>query len=148
MKLPEFSIEDLAQLRMTECQGTLIGGMVVAYSLGLSPEEYGYRMMTSQQIHWNSFAGNLNKIAHIFAKHYQTTYDFGSELIVTIKDDTLQFKMPSITKTAAKQLEHWNAEPEALEAVQRGFWRALETHTNMSVSLDFASDQDTVTINN
>lgn len=146
MELPEFSIEDLAQLRMTECQGTLIGGMVIAGSLGMSPEDYGYHMMTFQRIRWKSIAGNLNKIANIFTKYYQVTYGFGSQLTVKLEEDLLQFKMPSISMVSAGQLDHWDAEPAALESVQHGFWRALETHANVIVSLDFNSYQHTVTI--
>ena len=67
MDLPQLDTATLARLRMQECQGTLIGGMVVAGSLGMEPEEFGYQMMVRQRIRWDSLAGNLDKIARIFA---------------------------------------------------------------------------------
>lgn len=146
MELSYFNDRDLLQLRIQECQGTLIGGMVVAGSLGLNPEEYGYRMMILQDIRWEIIAGNLDKIAQIFNKHYQITYGFGSQLEVTRENNTLQFKMPSITKAVAGQLSHWSAEAKAFEAMQSGIWRAVETHAHVAVILEFNSDQHIVTV--
>jgi len=148
MNAPAHSLEELARLRMTECQGTLIGGMVVTKALGLSPDEYGYRMMTAQRINWKSVAGNLSKIARIFAEHYEITYGFGSRLHTTADENTLRFEMPSITESAAGQLAHWNADPADFELLQRGFWRALERHAGVSVSLSFEPERSVITVRN
>lgn len=146
MKSRSYNIDDLARLRMSECQGTLIGGMQIAKGLGLDPEEYGYRMMTAQRIDWQRIAGDLSGIGRIFSRHYQVTYDFGPDLKVTMDGDLLQFEMPSITDAASGQLSHWNAAVADFESVQRGFWRAIERNAGVSVSLSFEPHRHVVTV--
>lgn len=142
----EYSLDELAQLRMTECQGTLIGGMQVAKGVGLEPEEYGYRMMAVQKVDWKRIAGDLPAIARIFRRHYQLTYGFGERLSVTLDGGTLQFEMPSITEAVAEQLAHWGATVVDYQAIQRGFWRAIEQHAGASVSLAFEMHRHVVTV--
>jgi hypothetical protein len=133
MKLPELNVEELARLRMKECQGTLLGGLKVAQGLGLSAEEFGYRMMMEQ-------------IAHIFYEHYQVTYGFGSDLSVAVQGDTLRFEMPPLARAAAGQLQHWRLSAQVLEDVNRGFWRALNENAGITASLEFTPDRHTVTV--
>lgn len=146
MNLHSYNLDELARLRMSECQGTLIGGMQVAKGLGLDPEEYGFRMMTAQKIDWKRLAGDLPAIGRIFSQHYQITYGFGADLIVTTDDDTLRFEMPSITDAASGQLSHWDAAAADFESVQRGFWRAIERHAAVSVSLSFDPPRHVVVV--
>lgn len=146
MDLPLPSTEDLARARMYECQGTLIGGAVVAQGLGMSPEEYGYQMMLRQRIRWESLAGNLEKIARIYAEHYRVTYGFGDELRVELSADTLRFDLPSLAAAAAGQLAHWGVDGAFLSAIQRGFWRAMEARAGIRAELRFGGDRDSVTV--
>jgi hypothetical protein len=146
MKLPELTVDDLARLRLKECQGTLIGGLKIAQGLGLDAAEFGYRMMMEQGIGWARLAGNLDKIAQIFHEHYQVTYGFGAQLTITLTDDTLRFEMPSVTEAAAGQLHHWQVPPLALEEVNRGFWRALTEHAGITAALHFTHERHTVTV--
>ncbi|WP_448506661.1 hypothetical protein [Immundisolibacter sp.] len=146
MNLPELTVEDLARLRLQECQGTLIGGLKVACGLGISAEEFGYRMMMEQDIDWSRVAGNLERIAHIFYEHYQVTYGFGASLQVGIEGDTLRFNMPSISATAAGQLKHWRMSAKALDDLNRGFWRALTENAAITAQLEFGADRHTVAV--
>lgn len=146
MKLPELNVDELARLRMKECQGTLLGGLKVAQELGLSAEEFGYRMMMDQGINWTHLCGSLEKIARIFHEHYQVTYGFGSDLSVTVQGDTLRFEMPPLARAAAGQLQHWRLSAQVLEDVNRGFWRALNENAGVTASLEFTPDRHTVTV--
>lgn len=146
MKLPELSTEDLARLRMQECQGTLIGGMKVALSLGISAEQFGFRMMMEQGIDWTRLYGDLDRIARIFYEHYQVTYGFGTALRVDLGEDTLRLVMPALESAAAGQLAHWNMSVKDLHDLNRGFWRALTENAGISAVLDFTADQHTVTV--
>lgn len=146
MKLPEFDLEALAKMRLQECQGTLIGGMVVAKRHGCGERQYGQEMMELQNVRWSSVAGNLDRIAGVFHQHYQTTYGFGERLQVTLDKDELVFSMPPIAQAAAYQLAHWNATAEQLHEVQRGFWLALEKNCGVRVELLFGAEQDQVRV--
>lgn len=146
MNLPELTVDDLARLRLQECQGTLIGGLKVAGGLGLSAEEFGYRMMMEQGINWTRLCGDLERIARIFYEHYQVTYGFGAALHVSIEGDTLRFEMPSITAAAAGQLAHWQMPDEALEDMNRGFWRTLNENAGVTALLEFSAGRHTVTV--
>jgi hypothetical protein len=101
MNLPELSTDDLARLRLQECQGTLIGGMKVACSLGISAEQFGFRMMMEQGINWTRVCGDLDRIARIFYEHYQVTYGFGAALRVSVDADSVRFDMPALESGAA-----------------------------------------------
>ena len=140
MDLPDYPTEDLARLRMYECQGTLIGGMVVAGTLGMSAEEYGYQMMMHQGIRWERLSGDLEKIARIFTEHFQVTYGFGNALQVRLDGDRLEMTMPSISEAARGQLEHWRVSPEQYEDIQRGFWRSLSENAGVEVQLEFSAE--------
>ena len=146
MNLPELTVDDLARLRLQECQGTLIGGLKVACGLGISAEEFGYRMMMEQGINWSRVAGNLERIGHIFYEHYQVTYGFGAGLHIGIEGDTLRFDMPSISAAAAGQLKHWQMPAEALDDLNRGFWRALTENAGVTAQLAFGVDRHVVTV--
>jgi hypothetical protein len=146
MDLPELNTEALAGLRLRECQGTLIGGLKVALGLGITAEEFGYRMMMEQGMHWAKLAGDLDKIARIFHEHYQVTYGFGEELVISLTDRTLRFEMPSLRRAAALQLQHWRVPPNAIEDVNRGFWRALQENAGVSVSFTIDDARTTVTV--
>ncbi len=146
MNLPELTMDDLARLRLQECQGTLIGGLKVACGLGISAEEFGYRMMMEQGINWSRLCGDLERIGHIFYEHYQVTYGFGSGLRISLQDDTLRFEMPSLTAAAAGQLTHWRMPATALEDLNRGFWRTLSENAGITVDLEFSADQHIVTV--
>jgi hypothetical protein len=139
-------LEDLARARMYECQGTLIGGAVVAGTLGMTPEEYGFQMMLRQRIRWERLAGDLEKIARIYAEHYQVTYGFGEAVHVRLEGDVLRFEMPSLAGAAAGQLAHWGVDGAFLHAIQRGFWRAMEARAEVHVALTFGGERDTVTV--
>lgn len=140
MDLPDYPTEDLARLRMYECQGTLIGGMVVAGTLGMSAEEYGYRMMMHQGIRWERLSGDLEKIARIFVEHYQVTYGFGDALHARLDADRLEITMPGISAAARGQLEHWRVSPAQYEDIQRGFWRSLSENAGVEVQLEFGAE--------
>lgn len=146
MELPEFDTETLSRMRMQECQGTIIGGMMVAASHGCEPQRFGQEMMEMQNIRWDSISGNLQKIAQVFYQHYQTTYGFGSGLKVEVQDDQLLFTMPPISKTAAYQLSHWRATAEQLHDVQRGYWQALTKHCAVVVELNFGEEADQIRV--
>ncbi len=146
MNLPEPALEDIARLRMYECQGTLLGGLKVAQGLGIDAEEYGYRMMMEQGIGWARLCGDLDKIARIFHEHYQVTYGFGAALTVSLTDGTLRFEMPSLSHAAAGQLTHYRLPTQALEDVNRGFWRALTENAGVTVELEFSTDHHRVTV--
>lgn len=146
MNLPELTPEDLARLRMYECQGTLLGSAKVAQGLGIDAEEYGYRMMMEQGISWAKLRGDMDRIARIFYEHYQVSYGFGAALAVTLTDDTLRFEMPSLSQTAAGQLQHWRLQAEVLDNVNRGFWRALTQNAGVTVELEFGADRHRVTV--
>ncbi|MGK2942961.1 MAG: hypothetical protein ACSLFJ_14995 [Immundisolibacter sp.] len=146
MNLPEASLEDLARLRMYECQGTLLGGLKVAQGLGIDAEEYGYRMMMEQGIGWAKLCGDLEKIARIFHEHYQVSYGFGTALAVTLDDATLSFDMPSLSHAATGQLTHWRLPAQVLEDVNRGFWRALIENAGVTVDMEFSADRHRVTV--
>ncbi len=146
MNFPEPTLEDLARLRMYECQGTLLGGLKVAQGLGIDAEEYGYRMMMEQGIGWAKLCGDLDKIARIFHEHYQVTYGFGAALTVSLTDNTMRFEMPSLGHAAAGQLKHWRLPTQALEDVNRGFWRALTENAGVTVELEFGADHHRVTV--
>lgn len=146
MNLPELTLDDLARLRLKECQGTLIGGMKVACSLGISAEEFGFRMMMEQGIDWTRLAGDLQRIAAIFYEHYQVTYGFGAALRVTLEHDTLRFDMPALESAAAGQLAHWRMPASALHDLNRGFWRALDENAGITATLEFAPDRHTVIV--
>jgi hypothetical protein len=146
MNLPELTVDDLARLRLQECQGTLIGGLKVACGLGISAEEFGYRMMMEQGINWTRVAGDLERIGHIFFEHYQVTYGFGPALHVGITGDTLHFAMPSIAAAAAGQLTHWKMPATALEDLNRGFWRALTENAGVTAQPMFSADRHTVSV--
>lgn len=140
MQLPEFDTATLAAKRMQECQGTLIGGMVVALSAGLDAREYGYRMMTRQQVNWDKVRGDARRIAAIFAEHYQVTYGFGKELTCREEAGALILEMPGLTRAAAGQLAHWGARGEDFEALQRGFWQAMAELAGVQATLTFGDD--------
>lgn len=144
MPAPSPSVEDLSRARMNECQGTLIGGAVVARGVGISPRDYGFQMMLRQRIRWESIAGNLDKIARIYAEHYQVTYGFGDALVVDLTASALTFTMPPLAKTAAGQLAHWGVDADFLNAIQRGFWRAMEARAGVRVELVFGARHDRV----
>lgn len=146
MNLPELSIDDLARLRLQECQGTLIGGLKVAIGLGISAEEFGFRMMMEQGINWSRVCGDLERIARIFYEHYQVTYGFGSALQVGIENDTLLFQMPPVETAAAGQLAHWQIPAAALQDMNRGFWRALTENAGITAQLEFGVDRHVVTV--
>lgn len=146
MNLPQLSVDDLARLRLQECQGTLIGGLKVAVGLGISAEEFGYRMMMEQGINWSRLSGNLERIAHIFYQHYQVTYGFGAALQVSLQNDTLRLQMPSISAAAAGQLAHWQMPAQALEDMNRGFWRTLTENAGITALLEFGAGGHTVTV--
>lgn len=146
MNLPELSIDDLARLRLQECQGTLIGGLKVAIDLGISAEEFGFRMMMEQGINWSRVCGDLERIARIFYEHYQVTYGFGSALQVGIENDTLLFQMPPVETAAAGQLAHWQIPAAALQDMNRGFWRALTENAGITAQLEFGVDRHVVTV--
>lgn len=146
MNLPELSTDDLARLRLQECQGTLIGGMKVACSLGISAEQFGFRMMMEQGINWAHLCGDLDRIARIFYEHYQVTYGFGAALRVDLDADTLRFAMPALESAAAGQLAHWQMPSSALHDLNRGFWRALTENAGISAALEFKPDRHTVTV--
>lgn len=146
MNLPELSVDDLARLRLQECQGTLIGGLKVAIGLGISAEEFGFRMMMEQGINWSRVCGDLERIARIFYEHYQVTYGFGSALQVAIENGMLRFQMPPIHAAAAGQLAHWRMPGAALQDVNRGFWRALTENAGVTAQLEFGPDRDVVTV--
>lgn len=146
MNLPELSVDDLARLRLQECQGTLIGGLKVACGLGISAEEFGFRMMMEQGINWSRLGGDLKRIAHIFYEHYQVTYGFGSALQVDVENDTLRFQMPAVEAAAAGQLAHWQISAAALQDVNRGFWRALTENAGVTAQLEFGPDRHVVTV--
>lgn len=146
MNLPDLTVDDLARLRLQECQGTLIGGLKIACGLGISAEEFGYRMMMEQGINWSRISGDLERIGRIFFEHYQVTYGFGAALHISIEGDTLRFDMPSIGTAAAGQLTHWQMSAAALEDMNRGFWRALTENVGVVVRLEFAAQSHTVTV--
>lgn len=146
MTLPELTVDDLARLRLKECQGTLIGGLKVACGLGIGAEEFGYRMMMEQGINWSHLAGHLERIGHIFYEHFQVTYGFGAALHISIEGDTLRFDMPSLGAAAAGQLTHWQMPAAALEDVNRGFWRALTENAAITAQLEFSDDCHTVLV--
>lgn len=144
MPAPSPSVEDLARARMYECQGTLIGGAVVARAVGISPQDYGFQMMLRQRIRWESLAGDLGKIARIYAEHYQVTYGFGDALVVDLSATALTFSMPSLAGAAAGQLAHWGVDAEFLNAIQCGFWRAMEARAGVRAELVFGTEHDRV----
>ncbi len=146
MNLPELTVDDLARLRLKECQGTLIGGLKVACGLGISAEEFGFRMMMDQGINWSRLCGDLERIARIFHEHYQVTYGFGSALRVGIENGTLRFEMPAIDAAAAGQLAHWQMPAAALQDMNRGFWRALTENAGITAQLEFGVDRHAVTV--
>ena len=146
MNLPELTTDDLARLRLKECQGTLIGGMKVAFGLGLSAEQFGFRMMMEQGINWTRLCGDLDHIARIFYEHYQVTYGFGAALQVDMDHDTLRLAMPAIETAAAGQLAHWQMPASALHDLNRGFWRALTENAGVTATLEFTRDGHTVTV--
>lgn len=146
MNLPELNTEDLARLRLQECQGTLIGGMKVACGLGISAEQFGFRMMMEQGINWTRLCGDLERIAHIFSEHYQVTYGFGAALQVDVSADTVRFDMPALEVAAAGQLAHWQMSAAALHDLNRGFWRALAENAGITAALDFTPGRHTVTV--
>jgi hypothetical protein len=146
MNLPELSVDDLARLRLQECQGTLIGGLKVACGLGISAEEFGFRMMMEQGINWSRVCGDLERIARIFYEHYQVTYGFGSALQVGIENGTLRFQMPPVEAAAAGQLAHWQMPAAALQDMNRGFWRALTENAGVTAQLEFGPDRHVVTV--
>ena len=146
MNLPELSTDDLARLRLQECQGTLIGGMKVACSLGISAEQFGFRMMMEQGINWTRVCGDLDRIARIFYEHYQVTYGFGAALRVDLDADTLRFAMPTLESAAAGQLAHWQMPAAALHDLNRGFWRALTENAGVTAVLEFAPGRHIVTV--
>lgn len=146
MNLPELSTDDLARLRLQECQGTLIGGMKVACGLGISAEQFGFRMMMEQGINWTRLCGDLDRIARIFYEHYQVTYGFGAALVITLDEDALRLAMPALEAAAAGQLAHWKVPAAALHDLNRGFWRALTENAGITATLEFKADQHTVTV--
>ena len=146
MNLPELTVDDLARLRLQECQGTLIGGLKVACGLGIDAEEFGYRMMMEQGINWSRLSGDLERIARIFYEHYQVTYGFGAALRIALDGDTLHFEMPSIGTAAAAQLTHWQMPAQALNDLNRGFWRALTQNAGVTAQPTFGDDRHTVSV--
>ena len=146
MNLPELTTDDLARLRLQECQGTLIGGMKVACGLGVSAEEFGFRMMMEQGINWTHLCGDLDRIARIFHEHYQVTYGFGAALHVNVDADTARLEMPPLESAAAGQLAHWQMPAAALHDLNRGFWRALTENAGITATLEFKADGHTVTV--
>jgi hypothetical protein len=146
MNLPELTTDDLARLRLQECQGTLIGGMKVACGFGISAEEFGFRMMMEQGINWTRLCGDLDRIARIFYEHYEVTYGFGHALRVDLTTDTLRFTMPALETAAAGQLAHWKMSAAALHDVNRGFWRALAENAGITAALEFTRNGHTVTV--
>ena len=146
MNLPELSTEDLARLRLQECQGTLIGGLKVACGLGISAEQFGFRMMMEQGINWTRLCGDLDRIARIFYEHYQVTYGFGPALRVDLDQGTLRFTMPALETAAAGQLAHWKMPATALHDMNRGFWRALTENAGITATLEFAPDRHVVMV--
>lgn len=146
MPAPSPSVEDLSRARMYECQGTLIGGAVVARGVGISPQDYGFQMMLRQRIRWESLAGDLAKIARIYSEHYQVTYGFGDALAVDLTATALTFSMPPLAGAAAGQLTHWGVDADFLNAIQRGFWRAMEARAGVRAELVFGAAHDRVHI--
>ena len=146
MNLPTLGVDDLARLRLQECQGTLIGGMKVACGLGISAEEFGFRMMMEQGINWSRLCGDLDRIARIFFEHYQVTYGFGDALEITLEGGTLRFAMPSLESAAGGQLQHWQMTPDTLHDLNRGFWRALTENAGVTATLEFTPERHTVTV--
>lgn len=146
MNLPELSTDDLARLRLQECQGTLIGGMKVACGLGINAEQFGFRMMMEQGINWARLCGDLDRIARIFYEHYQVTYGFGAALRVSVDADSVRFDMPALESAAAGQLAHWQMPAAALHDLNRGFWRALTENAGITATLEFKADGHTVTV--
>ena len=146
MNLPELGVDDLARLRLQECQGTLIGGMKVAVSLGIGAEEFGFRMMMEQGINWSRLCGDLERIARIFFEHYQVTYGFGAALQIALDDNMLRFTMPALEDAAGGQLQHWQMAPAMLHDLNRGFWRALTENAGVTVMLEFTPQRHTVTV--
>ena len=146
MQMPKLDSETLSRMRMQECQGTIIGGMQVAASLGCSAREFGRLMMEKQNIRWEGLFGNLDKIAGVFYEHYQTTYGFGDRLEIARPPERLIFTMPSISRCAEYQLRHWRASAEQLQDLQRGYWQALVDHCGITVNLDFGQDLDRVVV--
>ena len=137
---------ELSRARMHECQGTLIGGAVVAGACGVSPEEYGFQMMVRQRIRWERLAGDLDKIARIYAEHFNVTYGFGDAMAVTLLADELHFDLPALAGAAAGQLAHWGVDGAFLHAIQRGFWRAMEARAGVVVTLSQRDGRDHVTV--
>lgn len=146
MEFPKYDIESLARMRMQECQGTIIGGLVVATGTGMSANEFGYQMMMRQGIRFDKIHGDLEKIARVFHEHYQTTYGFGEALKVELTQDLLSFRMPPIAKAAAGQLKHWNATAAQLQDLQRGYWRSLTENAGIEVELAFGDAEDSVRV--
>ncbi|MGE0809305.1 MAG: hypothetical protein AB7N69_01670 [Immundisolibacter sp.] len=146
MNLPELSTDDLARLRLQECQGTLIGGMKVACGLGINAEQFGFRMMMEQGINWARLCGDLDRIARIFYEHYQVTYGFGAALRVSVDADSVRFDMSALESAAAGQLAHWQMPAAALHDLNRGFWRALTENAGITATLEFKADGHTVTV--
>ena len=145
MNLPQYSVDDLNRLRLQECQGTMIGGMMAAIKLGQSAEEHGVQMMTLQQVDWSK-ADSAEKIASVFWQHYQTTYDFGDQLFVTEDDNSIVLVMPALAIAAEYQLRHWAATDTQLNNLQRGYWRAIKELCDVSSALVFTGQQHQVTI--
>ena len=133
-------------MRMQECQGTIIGGMMVAAAHGCNPMQYGQEMMEMQNIRWESLSGDLQKISLVFHQHYQTTYGFGDQLRVEIQDDCLVFTMPSLAKSAEYQLTHWRATAQQFQDVQRGYWQALSVNCNITVEFEFGEQRDQISV--
>lgn len=140
---PDYDDKTLSQLRMHECQGTIIGGMKVAQLTGMSAEEYGYQMMKLQQVDW-SRAKSAAKIAQVFWQHFQTTYGFGSKLEVREDNNTVILTMPPLEQSAEYQLNHWSATATELQDIQRGYWRAITELCGLRSKLNFYPDQHQV----
>lgn len=145
MKLPNYSVEELSQFRLQECQGTIIGGLVCAIRYGSSAETYGYDMMALQRVDW-SRANSAEKIAAVFWQHYQTTYGFGDQLSVEETPEAIVLTMPSLAAAAEYQLNHWAATEAQLNDLQRGYWRAIDELCGVRSKLDFNSRQHRVTL--
>lgn len=145
MNLPEYSAEELSRFRLQECQGTMIGGMVAAAKYGCGAQEHGYQMMCLQQIDWSK-ANSAEKIATVFWQHYQTTYDFGDQLIVTDSAESITFAMPALAVAAEYQLQHWAATAEQLNDMQRGYWLAIQELCGLRSELKFNEQQHRVKI--
>ena len=145
MDYPDYSEQTLSTMRLQECQGTIIGGMKVATSAGISAEEYGYQMMVQQKVDW-SRAGSAQKIVGVFWQHYQTTYGFGDQLTVKDNGQSIIMTMPALSSACEYQLNHWAATATELNDIQRGYWRAIKQLCGVSSELEFNQTQHRVTL--